>query len=285
MAWYSKFGSIFFPALTFLVLSGVLVAVIILLRTITCGPWYPNNYEHFQDSYPTQLKQRIQSVQNATSILQSDLDKAGDAADDTCSILKSVERTYISNNSAPSDESEYSLPPEEQQRGAERRQRSASKRFAGSMTAFSESHNNQSLLECFAGSEDVESLEDDLRTGVSELVQLIDSAELKEATKRGQQTWYTLLFTAPMLKKGIETAVPEAFADILTGGALLSAADVAVGKANTIHKAFLVIMDQVKNQKQVNSLMTKKSGDLQKGKVDQRDVDKIPVPDISYGKS
>ena len=268
-------GSIVFSVVGCLIASVVIAAIVLFIRNATCPKTSINSYEHFEDSYASALNARIKNVQNAINNIQGDLDTYGDSADETCDIMKNVEATFISSKSAPSDESEYSLPRETQNFNFERRKKYAAKRFKSEISDF-ETSKEHKLLECFTDSQDTGALEDNLRSGIDTLTKLIDSSELKIAVDKGSQIWYTLLFTAPHLKKAVNVTTVESFGEtLLTGGDLLSKADELVGKANTLHQQFAALMDQVKKQKQINSTLTKKAGDLQNGKASDTDVQSV----------
>ena len=264
----------------FALVSLLVAGIILLIRSATCTSTQPENvYEHFaatdaNDDYLSNLQRRNGLIKQTIDTLQNDMDILDEDADDTCDIMKSVEDTYISNKSVPSDESEFELPREVQEKRVERRKDNAKKSFQEKKNAFVESNGKKPLLECFASSEDVDQAEQDLGDAVRELTALLDSAEMKLAVTKGEKTWMSLLFTAPYLKKAVDTVVPnttEHFAT-LKGATLLSKADELIGKANTIHARFKPLRDQVVAQKQVAGSLNKKAGDLQKGKISQSDV-------------
>ena len=116
--------------------------------------------------------------------------------------------------------------------------------------------------------------EQDLNDAVRELSLLLDSAEMKLATTKGEKTWLSLLFNAPFLKKAIDSTTPKTSEnfDTVKGSDILSKADELIGKANTIHARFNVLREQVTAQKAVAGSLNKKANDLQKGKVSQSDV-------------
>ena len=259
---------------SFAVASLLIAGIILLIRSATCASMQAENvYEHFDqsDDYLSNLRKRIGLVKQTIATLQNDMDILGEDADDTCDIMKSVEDTYISSKSAPSDESEFELPREVQQIRINRRKERAKKSFEEQKGAFVESHGKKPLLECFASSED---LEQDLNDVVQELTLLLDSAEMKLAVTKGEKTWMSLLFTAPFLKKAVDITTPNTTEHFATmkGGNLLSKADELIGKANTIHARFKPLRDQVVAQKTVARSLNKKAGDLQQGKISQSDV-------------
>ena len=254
----------------------LIAGIILLIQSITCKSGSPNVYEHFDDSddYLSNLKTKLTQVKKAIDTIQNDMDVVNDAADDTCNIMKNIEDTYISNGSAPSDDSEYSLPQSVQQEHLKQRKARAAKNFKVQQNLFIESHNKHPLLECFASSEDVGGAEQSLADAVQELSGLLDNAEMKLAITKGEKTWMSLLFNAPYLKKAIDSTTPKTSEnfDTVKGADILSKADELVGKANTLHARFQQVHEQVHTQKMVAGSLAKKSGDLQKGKISQSDI-------------
>jgi hypothetical protein len=269
-------GKLIAYGIGFAFLALLIAGIILLIQNITCKSGPANVYEHFDDSddYLSNLKTKLTHVKKAIDTIQNDMDVVNDAADETCDIMKNVEDTYISNGSAPSDDSEYSMPQSVQQDRLKQRRARAAKNFKVQQNLFIESHNKHPLLECFASPEDVGEAEQNLNDSVRELTSLLDSAEMKLAVTKGEQTWMTLLFNAPYLKKAIDSTTPKTSEnfDTVKGADILSKADELVGKANTLHARFQQVHDQVKTQKTVATSLTKKSGDLQKGKISQSDI-------------
>lgn len=265
----------YFFAFVFITL--VCTGIIMLIRNITCTQGQPANvYEHFDDSddYLKNLKTRITNAKQANDTLQNDLDILNDNAEDTCEIMSNVEDMYVSSRAAPSDDSDLSLPREEQQKKMDRRRDRAKKNFQLAKDTFVKSNNNQKLLECFASVDNIEDAEQDLNDAIGDLTKTIDGAEMQLAIAKGKQTWFSLLFNAPYLKKAINitTAKPSENFDNQTGGLLLSKADELIGKANTIHNVFLIIIKSVKDQKTVAGALAKKNANLQNGNIEQGDV-------------
>ena len=270
-------GKLVAYAIGFAFLALLIAGIIILVQSASCKSGQSANlYEHFDasDDYLSNLQKRTTLVKKTIETIQSDMDILGDDADDTCNIMKIVEDAYISNNSAPTDESEYELSREVQQSRVEKRKERAKRNFQAQKDAFVESHQKKPLLECFAPSGDVEQAEQDLNDAVRELSLLLDSAEMKLATTKGEKTWLSLLFNAPFLKKAIDSTTPKTSEnfDTVKGSDILSKADELIGKANTIHARFNVLREQVTAQKAVAGSLNKKANDLQKGKVSQSDV-------------
>jgi hypothetical protein len=261
----------------FAFVSLLIAGIILLIRSATCTTSNAENvYEHFDetDDYLANLQKHTKLVRQAMATLQNDMDILDEDTDDTCDIMKSVEDTFISNKSAPSDESEFELSREEQQKRIDRRKVNAKKSFQEKKNVFAASTGKLPLLECFASVDAVAQAQEELADAVNELTTLLDSAEMKLAITKGQKTWLSLLFTAPYLKKAVDmsTSKPtENFASMKDRD-LLSQAITLIGKANTIHASFKPLRDQIVAQKAVVRSLNTKAGDLQQGNISQSDV-------------
>jgi len=273
-------GKVIAYLLAFLFITLVCAGIVLFIRSMTCAKDQPVNlYEHFDDSdsYLKNLKKRIPKVKKASETIQNDLDILGESADDTCNIMNNVEETYISSKAIPSDDSEFELSKEVQQKKMDRRQARAKKNFQLEKDAFVKTNNAQ-LLECFtddSSADDIADAEEELNDAIGELTRLLDGAEMQMAIEKAKKTWFSLLFNAPYLKKAIDATTPKTSENFENqkGGELLSKADELVGKANTLHVAIVEFVKKVKEQKTVAGALNKKSADLQNGKVDQSDID------------
>jgi len=272
-------GKVIAYLLAFLFITLVCAGIVLLIRSMTCAKDQPVNlYEHFadSDSYLKNLKKRIPKVKKASETIQNDLDILSESADDTCNIMNNVEETYISSKAIPSDDSEFDLPKEAQQKKMDRRQARAKKNFQLEKDAFVKT--NGALLECFtddSSADDIADAEEELNDAIGELTQVLDGAEMQMAIEKAQKTWFSLLFNAPYLKKAIDATTPKTSENFENqkGLELFIKADELVGKANTLHAAIVEFVKKVKEQKTVAGALTKKSADLQNGKVDQSDID------------
>jgi len=273
-------GKVIAYLLAFLFITLVCAGIVLLIRSMTCAKDQPVNlYEHFadSDSYLKNLKKRIPKVKKASETIQNDLDILSESADDTCNIMNNVEETYISSKAIPSDDSEFDLPKEAQQKKMDRRQARAKKNFQLEKDAFVKT-NGAKLLECFtddSSADDIADAEEELNDAIGELTQVLDGAEMQMAIEKAQKTWFSLLFNAPYLKKAIDATTPKTSENFENqkGLELFIKADELVGKANTLHAAIVEFVKKVKEQKTVAGALNKKSADLQNGKVDQSDID------------
>jgi hypothetical protein len=276
-------GSIGFIILIVGVVAIVTTSIIALIRYNTCSP-HPGYYEPFEDTGLSKsigdMRVRIQRIQGIKDILSNTMEEVNDAADDTCDILKQIEDSYVSSGSAPSDESEYSLPQATQDKRMADRKKRAEKRFATEESVF-KSVSKRQLLECFANNDPAEAAEaastqQELTDELHELQQLIDNAEIQSAVNKIDQINARLMFNAPYINKGLKS-VTEGFDDgqPITPDALIAKADIAIAKAATVHDQLLAVKDAVEKQKYVSRQLNQKREKLQNGNVDESDLARI----------
>jgi hypothetical protein len=104
----------------------------------------------------------IGQIQAAIDRLQDNAEIVLDQTDSTCSIVKDVEQGYIGARAAPTDESEFSLPKEEQDKRKAARESRATTSFAENRRIYASIRNSiVPMLECFQ-SEVVADTEDDI---------------------------------------------------------------------------------------------------------------------------
>ena len=232
-----------------------------LLSTFWCT-------EGFEDKDP--VGQRIKALQTMRDTLTKDLEALDDAADAACDVTKQIEDSYVSNNSAPTDESEYQLPQDVQADRQQKRNARTKKRFEEEKKRYSVLKNTEPIYECFEDkdADDTAAKEEELRSEIEDVQRILDTAEAKAVAAKGLRLQSLLGFNAGYLKKGVST-VTEGFA---TGSALLAAADDLIAKGNAVHAEIVNITSAVKTQQAVAKGVFQKTQNLQNGKVSDQDA-------------
>jgi hypothetical protein len=217
-------------------------------------------------------KNRIERIRAVKAQLEADLESLSTSADDVCAILKQVEDAYVQNSAAPSSEDEYSLPKDVQERRMADRRRRAVVGFKERQKQYVALNGNKPLYECFASNEEVANALDDLNVEVKELTAIMDTAEVKMATVKGDQIRSLLGFNAGYLKKaigGITAPAPkEGFAD---SSKLFAKADELIGKALALHTMVVELRRDVELQQKAAGGVDRKAGDLMNGNVTEGD--------------
>ena len=144
---------------------------------------------------------------------------------------------------APTDETEYSLPKDVQEKRQAARKARAANNFQQEQKIYVTVNKDKGpLYECFTDSEAalddaIHDEENNLSTELNKLYALLDSAEVRMAAVNGKKINSLLGFNEKYIKKGVDTAKsPDGFASPNETINLLSKADVLIGKAYTVHK-------------------------------------------------
>lgn len=244
-----------------LIVVGIILAVQTIIQKYWCYTRSVGTYEQFaEEEKPDPFQQRIDTLVSLKETLTADLDTLDDNRDASCNITKQVEDSYVSNNAAPTDESEYSMPKDVQETRQRQRNDRAKKRFEAEKKRYSELQKVAPVHECFATS----SSEDELRSAIEDVERLIESVKMNSLQS-------LLGFNAVYLKKGAAT-VTESFANAFSGLALLAKADEVIKKGNALHAEIGKITAAVKTQQAVAKGVFQKTSDLQKGQVNASDV-------------
>ncbi len=242
--------------------SGLFVVFRTIAQSAANQPTYPTSaaYEPFQAQLAQEMKKPVQpapptnptnpkpavraiqsrsevgttvpvilgQIQAAISRLQENAEIVLDQTDSTCSIVKDVEQGYIGARAAPTDESEYDLPKEEQEKRRVARESRAASSFAENRRVYASIRNSLvPMLECFQ-SEVVSDSEDDvnLRLACQELQTLLDNQEVLLQVQKSTQVQIALEFANKQLNRaeGFQTSSPSHSLATLRGPALISAA-------------------------------------------------------------
>jgi hypothetical protein len=249
----------------------VIIGIMWFVRKFATGYTSGPIYEHFEsrnDGLVSQMQNRLVQIRAIKDRLQSDLDDLNDVADGTCSIMSQIRDSYIANNSAPTDESEYSLSKELQTKRMEERKRRAVLRFETEKKQFVALHGKKPVYECFAASaSDVTDVETELRDEVNELITMIDSAEIRLAAEKSDQLDSLLGFNAKYLKKAVDATTVEGFLAELRGTALIAKADELLGLAATVHERIVALKKKLANQQAVAKSLNAQAANAEQGNV------------------
>ena len=211
-----KYAYIAMYILGFAVVALVLSVIVVWIRnwgkeTFANAP--PPDFKAIAGD-PTQyfntMQKYTKGINDVKEKLEDAVDKFGDLSDKECDVFKNVEATYISSNSVPTGESEYSLPADVKKKKQDAREERAKKRFQDEKTNF-EKQNKTKLLECFEdasgasapSSEDISGAENDLNTAINEINNFFDGETFNSLKKKGPSTFMTYIFNGPYLKKAV----------------------------------------------------------------------------------
>jgi hypothetical protein len=254
-----------------------IVAIIMFVKQFAGSTRSGAVYEHFEtndDGLFVEYTKRIPRIQSIKEQLESDMEALSDMSDDTCNIMSQIQDTYVGNASAPVEEEEYSLPQAEQKSLQEKRKRRAILRFETEKKQYMALNNRKTILECFsADQDDLAEAEQTLSDAVSDLITIIDSAEVRLAAEKGEQIDSLLGFNAKYLKKALDAATVEGFIQQLKGTALIAKADELIGQAITVHNKIIELRAKVNQQKRAAKTLYVQAANLDKGEFNPVIVD------------
>lgn len=285
---------------TCLLISGI----VMLLQTITCTRWVPNVFEHFAVT-AGDIKSRTATITKLIDEVEKGIDSINDDRDTACEIQNQAEDGTIGSRSAATDESEYSLPPDEQKKLSEKRKVRAKERFKEEKTLYASLHGGTPVLECFAtdstasaatpakppaensaasesSAADIAEAEDDLNEKVNELQIMMNSSGVTKAKTMIQTVNQTLGFNAKYVQQALSLMADadkkkEGFATKLKGQDLLTAADKVIADANAFVSLIPKLRAATQQQKSALSAMNKKTQDA-KNNTGTNEV--LPTPSI-----
>ena len=240
------------------------------LGTITCLIKPGTTYERFDTQIPNRQTSLTEKAKKWTVQLEKDdalLDKVSDA---TCAVFKQISQSTIQSDSAPT----LDTPTPVDNDALKRR---AIKKFQDAKKTYMATHNNQPLLECFAGDDD-SAAESDLQTAYAAL-----NAQLNDTTMKlkARSVNATLGFTLPYVTNLMNGFTPqnegfalqaegfalqaEGFA--LQGADLVAKTQALIAEAERVHNLIQALPNVALHQKEVLD-----SVNAQKAKVSKPDT-------------
>jgi len=251
---------------TFPLVVLLLAILSFFLSTITCLIKPGTTYERFDTQIPNQQISLAEIAKKWTVQLEKDdalLDKVSDA---TCAVFKQISQSTIQSDSAPT----LDTPTPVDNDALKRR---AIKKFQDAKKTYMATHNNQPLLECFAGDDD-KAAESDLQTAYTALNAQLNETNMK---LKARSVNSTLGFTRSYVNDIMNGFTPqqegftlqaegfalqaEGFA--LQGLDLITKTQALIEEAKRIHALIQALPDVALHQKEVldsvNSQKTKVS--------------------------
>jgi predicted XRE-type DNA-binding protein len=258
---------------TFPLVVLLLAILSFFLSTITCLIKPGTTYERFDTQIPNRQISLAEIAKKWTVQLEKDdalLDKVSDA---TCAVFKQISQTTIQSDSAPT----LDTPTPVDNDALKRR---AIKKFQDAKKTYMATHNNQPLLECFAGDDDKDA-ESDLQAAYAALNAQLNETNMK---LKARSVNATLGFTRPYVNDIMNGFTPqqegfalqaEGFA--LQGLDLITKTQALIEEAKRIHNLIQALPDVALHQKQVLD-----SVNAQKAKVSKPDEYAQQAKDPKY---
>lgn len=248
----------------------LIVAIVTFVKRVVGKTRDGAVYEHFEassnDGLLIEYKKRIPRVQSIKDQLEIDMESLNNMSDDTCNIMSQIQQIYVGNSVAPVEQEEYNLPEAEQKKLQESRKRRAILRFEHEKKQYMALNNKKTILECFsADQDDLAEAEQTLSDAVADLINIIDSAEVRLSARQGERIDSLLGFNAKYLKKALDSATVEGFVQQLKGTELIAKADELIGQAITVHNKVLDLRKQVDQQKRAAKSLNVQAANLDNG--------------------
>jgi len=209
-------------------------------------------YERFDTQIPNQQISLAEIAKKWTVQLEKDdalLDKVSDA---TCAVFKQISQSTIQSDSAPT----LDTPTPVDNDALKRR---AIKKFQDAKKTYMATHNNQPLLECFAGDDD-KAAESDLQTAYTALNAQLNETNMK---LKARSVNATLGFTRSYVNDIMNGFTPQQEGFALQGLDLITKTQALIEEAKRIHALIQALPDVALHQKEVldsvNSQKTKVS--------------------------
>jgi len=241
---------------TFPLVVLLLAILSFFLSTITCLIKPGTTYERFDTQIPNRQISLAEIAKKWTVQLEKDdtlLDKVSDA---TCAVFKQISQTTIQSDSAPT----LDTPTPVDNDALKRR---AMKKFQDAKKTYMATHNNQPLLECFAGDDDKDA-ESDLQTAYTALNAQLNETNMK---LKARSVNATLGFTRPYVNDIMNGFTPQQEGFALQGADLITKTQALIEEAKRIHNLIQALPDVALHQKQVLD-----SVNAQKAKVSKPDA-------------
>ncbi len=210
----------------------------------------------------------LQQIQAAIRRIEENGEIILDQTDSTCSLVKDVEQGYVGARAAPTDDSEYDLPKEEQDKRRVAREARAAASFQENRRVYASLRNSVvPLLECFQTQVSEDSAEDlELRAACTELQTLLENQEVLLQVQKSTQVQIALEFANKQLNRaeGFQTAPSTRTLATLRGPALIATAQQLLLRELDLYVAILrneqelkATQDRVKKQMYKASLVQK----------------------------
>ncbi len=205
----------------------------------------------------TKTNTLLRQMEAAIRRAEYTIDSLVEQTDSTCAIIKEVEQGYVGAKSGVTDEAEYQLPAEEQERRKQSRQWRAMKAFATNRGIYAATRNTKPL-ECFQNpntdATDATEYEISLRELCVQLHSLLENTETLAQIKKIQQMQADLDFADRQLNK-VETfqnppttaPTPTQIYSTLRGAALETAAKDLLAKEGELYASVTGLQTKIKD--------------------------------------
>lgn len=252
------------PYVTFQFLGAIVLATVIYIAVVNLNTFfYPsssstsstkNNYEPTKESFAdgSTINQTLQQVQQVTQTLQKSLDTLSAATDDTCFVMRGIERRFLDNATAP--EEETPSPAEAKEIKAQKLP-GAKKQWYQKKQDWSATHGQVSMIECFTDG----SLSE-LVTANQQLTDLLASAPVQRVVAQVKSLQTSATFSQSYIDQLVAKLNGEEF-DNPTPEDTIETSKKLIARANDVQASIRIILDSTRTLKKNYAAIDAKSND------------------------
>jgi len=203
----------------------------------------------------SEVDQTVKNVQQTTQALQKSLDTLSTATDDTCSVMKGIEKRFLDNTTAPDGEGEIS-PAEAKELKAQKLP-GAQKQWKQKKQDWSDTHGQVSMVECFTDG----SLSE-LVGANQQLSDLLASAPVQRVVAQVKQLQTSASFSQSYIDQLVANLNGESFENPdPTPEDTIAASTKLIAQANDVQASIRTILDSTKILKKNYVAIDAKSND------------------------
>jgi hypothetical protein len=246
-----------FQFLGAIVLATVLYIVIANLNTYLYPPRQSTEtkYEPVKESFVdgSNINQTLKNVQTVTQGLQKSLDTLSTATDDTCFVMKGIERRFLDNSTAPEGDDGTPPSPAEAKEMKAQKLPGAKKQWNQKKQDWSATHGQVSMIECFTD----ESLSE-LVAANQQLSDLLASAPVQRVVAQVKSLQISATFSQSYIDQLVAKLNGEEFdnpEDTITTSNKL------IAKAKDVQASIRTILDSTQTLKKNYAAIDAKSND------------------------
>lgn len=245
-----------FQFLGAIVLATVLYIAIVNLNTYLYPPRQSTEikYEPIKEAFVNEsnINQTLKKVQTVTQALQKSLDTLSTATDDTCFVMRGIEKRFIDNATAP--EEETPSPAEAKEMKAQKLP-GAKKQWNQKKQDWSATHGQVSMIECFSDG----SLSE-LVTANQQLTDLLASAPVQKVVAQVKSLQTSATFSQSYIDQLVAKLTGESFENPNPEDTIATS-NKLIARANDVQASIRSILDSTRTLKNNYAAIDAKSND------------------------
>jgi hypothetical protein len=257
--WAKLNGFLFLQIISAIALATGLYIAIVNLNTYFYPPRQSTGsklYEPVKEPFVdgSNINQTLKNVQTVTQALQKSLDTLSTATDDTCFVMKGIERRFLDNATAPEGDG-TTLSPAEAKELKAKQLPGAQKQWNQKKPDWSATHGQVSMIECFSD----ESLSD-LIAANQQLTDLLASAPVQKVIAQVKSLQTSATFSQSYIDQLVAKLNGESF-DNPTPEDTIATSNKLIAKAKDVQASISKILNSTLKLKKNYTAIDAKSND------------------------